>query len=340
MNNLLDGSAIQAPSVITQLRMNRRLNRLFIIPLSVLLGWVASLSQVQAQGQLSPLATGLGKEFTSETKTVNGTTLHYVRGGEGPAVILIHGFPQDWFEYRAIMPRLAKQFTVIAVDLRGVGGSTAAPGGYDAVNMAEDVHQLAEALKLKRIYIVGHDIGGMVAYAFVRRYPEATRGAMILDVPLPGIEGWDEIQGDPSIWHVRFMQVPGLPEKLVTGRSADYLDYFFNFAKFSQSEKKHYVKAYSSAAQLHAAFEMYRAFPANAQFNAAQRGPNDVPIYFGAGERSPFAKLVPKFAEGLRTNGCTHVETGLIPGAVHYVVEDKPEAVADLIAQYASLHVQ
>jgi len=74
------------------------------------------------------------------------------------------------------MPRLAKQFTVIAVDLRGVGGSTATPGGYDAANMAEDVHQLAAALKLGRVYIVGHDIGGMVVYAFVRRYPRATRG--------------------------------------------------------------------------------------------------------------------------------------------------------------------
>jgi len=320
--------------------MNRRLGHLFFLPLSILLGWVTSLSQVQAQGQLSPLATGLGKEFASETETVNGTTLHYVRGGKGPAVILIHGFPQDWFEYHAIMPRLAKQFTVIAIDLRGVGGSTATSGGYDAANMAEDMHQLAAALKLKHVYIVGHDIGGMVAYAFVRRYPEATRGAMILDVPLPGIEGWDAIQGDPSIWHVRFMQVPELPEKLVTGRSADYLDYFFQFAKFSQSEKEHYVKAYFSAAQLHAAFEMYRAFPANAQFNAAQREPNDVPIFFGAGEKSPFAKLVPKFADGLRANGCTHVETGLIHGAVHYVVEDQPEAVADLIAQYASMHLQ
>lgn len=171
---------------------------------------------------MSPPTTGLGKEFVSEIEAVNGITLHYVRGGKGPAVILIHGFPQDWFEYHAIMPRLAKQFTVIAVDLRGVGGSTATPGGFDAANMAQDVHQLMAALKLDRVYIVGHDIGGMVAYAFVRRYPEATRGAMILDVPLSGIEGWDEIPGHPAMWHVRFMQVPGLAEKLVADRQADY----------------------------------------------------------------------------------------------------------------------
>jgi pimeloyl-ACP methyl ester carboxylesterase len=338
--SLARATAIQRPGVTAQLCPNPRLGRLIVFSLSVLLAWGASLSRAQVRGQMSPLARGLGKEFASESATVNGITFHYVRGGKGPGVILIHGFPQDWFEYHVIMPRLAKRFTVIAVDLRGVGGSTAMQGGYDAANMAEDVHQLAAALKLERAYIVGHDIGGMVAYAFVRRYPEATRGAMILDVPLPGIAGWDEIQGHPAMWHVRFMQVPGLAEKLVAGRQADYFGYFFQFGKFTPADVGHFVKAYATVAQLHAVFEMYRAFPANAQFNAAQRGPNDVPLLLAAGDGSPFAELVPKMAEGLRANGCAHVETGLIRGAIHYVVEDQPEAVADLIQRYASMRSQ
>src|ERR1700686_534213 len=139
--------------------MTWRFDRLAPVALFALAAWGIVLSHAQAQGRTSPLATGLGMEFASETATVNGTTLHYVRGGKGPAVILIHGFPQDWSEYHTIMPRLAKQFTVIAVDLRGVGGSTATSGGYDAANMAEDVHQLASVLKLERVYIVGHDLG-------------------------------------------------------------------------------------------------------------------------------------------------------------------------------------
>ncbi len=318
--------------------MNRRIGRLSFVVLSALAGCGIVRSRAQAQGQTSPLVTGLGKEFASEIATVNGITLHYVRGGKGPPVILIHGFPQDWFEYRAIMPRLAKRFTVIAVDLRGVGGSTATAGGYDAANMAEDVHQLMSTLKLERVFVVGHDLGGHVTYAFVRRYPQVTRGAMILDTPIPGIEGWNEIQSDPSVWHIHFMQVPGLPEKLVAGRQADYFGYFFKFGKFTPSEAAHYVQAYATPAQLHAAFEMYRAFPANAQFNATQRGPIDVPLFLAARDRSPFAKLVPKIAQGLRAKGCTHVETGLIPGTVHYVVEDQPEEVTDLIERYASLH--
>jgi pimeloyl-ACP methyl ester carboxylesterase len=267
---------------------------------------------------------------------VNGITLHYVRGGSGPAVILIHGFPQDWSEYRAIMPQLSKHFTVIAVDLRGVGGSSAPSGGYDAASMAEDVYQLTAALKLEHPYVVGHDIGGMVAFAYARRHPEATRGAMILDVPLPGIAGWDEIQGDPSVWHFHFMQVPGLAEKLVDGRQAEYFNYFFSFGKFSPSEVTHLVNSYATPAQLHAAFEMYRAFPADALWNLAQRGANPVPLFLGAGDKSPFAKLIPKMADDLRANGFTHVSTGLIEGGVHYLVQDQPNAVAQLIAKYAA----
>jgi pimeloyl-ACP methyl ester carboxylesterase len=280
----------------------------------------------------------LGKEFSSETAKVNGATIRYVRGGQGPAMILIHGFPQDWSEYHTIMPRLAKRFTVIAVDLRGIGESAAPPDGYDAANMAQDIHELATALKLEPAYIVGHDIGGMVAYAFVRRYPEATRGATILDVPLPGIDGWNESQNGPAVWHVGFMQVPGLAEKLVTGRTADYLDYFFNFSNFTQAEKEQSIKAYSSPAQLHAAFEIYRAFPANEKFNAAQKAPLDTPIFLAAGEKSPFVKLLPKLAEGLRANGCSQVETAIIPDSVHYVVGEQPDKVADLIERHASMN--
>ncbi len=284
-----------------------------------------------------PALAALGKEFVFHIGEVNETTLHYVRGGEGATVVLIHGFPQDWVEYHAIMPRLARRFTVVAVDLRGVGGSAATPCGYDAANMAQDICELISQLKLEPVYLVGHDIGGMVTYAFMRRFPKATRGAMILDAPIPGIEGWNDAMTGPAVWHVGFMQVPGLAEKLVADRTADYLDYFFRFGKFSPSEREHYVKeAYGKVSQLHAMFEIYRAFPANEKFNAAQRGRNDVPLFFGAGDHSPFAKLVPKFADGLRADGCTRVKTGLVRDSGHYVVGDQPDAVAELIEQNAS----
>lgn len=297
---------------------------------------LSQASEKHSEAAITAAVQSLDPGFRSETAEVNGTRIHYVRGGTGPAVILIHGFPQDWFEFHEIMPRLAKQFTVLAVDLRGVGGSAPTPGGYDAGSMAEDVYQLATALKLERVYVVGHDIGGMVAYAFARLHPGATRGAMILDVPLPGIDGWEEIQGHPAMWHVRFMQVPGLAEKLVAGRQADYFSYFFSFGKFSGDDTAHFASAYATPEQLRAVFQMYRAFPANARFNRAQRGRIGVPLLLADGEHSPFARLLPKEAADLRAKGCEDVKTELIPGAIHYVVEDQPDLVTALIERNAN----
>jgi pimeloyl-ACP methyl ester carboxylesterase len=296
---------------------------------------LAALYVLAALGALWGQANA-AESLESNTAKVNGTTLHYVRAGEGAPLILIHGFPQDWSEYQAIMPRLAQKYSVIAVDLRGIGGSTPTAGGYDAANMAEDVYQLLTMLKLQRVYVVGHDIGGLVAYALLRRHPEALRGVMILDVPIPGLDGWDEAVGDPSAWHVRFMQVPELPEKLVDGRQADYFHYFFAFGKFTAEEEARFVKAYRTPAQLHAVFEIYRAFPENGRFNQAQRDRNDVPVFYGAGERSPFSKLVPKITAALQAGGLTQVESGLIPGGVHYLVQDAPERVADLVERHAA----
>src|SRR5690242_7643711 len=101
-----------------------------------------------------------GADFVSETASVNGTTLHYMRGGKGPTVLLIHGFPQDWYEWRHVLPLLAGRFSVVAVDLRGVGGSAAPPEGYDAAGLATDVAALVDGLDVGPVHVVGHDIGG------------------------------------------------------------------------------------------------------------------------------------------------------------------------------------
>jgi pimeloyl-ACP methyl ester carboxylesterase len=136
--------------------------------------------------------------FASRTTTVNGIQLHYVRGGAGPAVVLVHGFPQSWYEYRAVMPRLAKRFTVIAIDLRGIGGSSAPEAGFDTATMAEDIHALRVALNLGPVYVVGHDIGAMVAYAYVQRFPNDASGVMLLDSPIPGSQGGMKFRVTPA----------------------------------------------------------------------------------------------------------------------------------------------
>src|SRR5688572_30872599 len=117
----------------------------------VIIGLLFSLlTKAQDKPSIDQLLTKLGKGFVSNTAKVNGTTLHYVRGGNGPAIILLHGFPYDWYAYHRVMPLLVKKFTVVAVDLRGVGGSSATHGGYESANMAEDIRQLTEQLKLEQ----------------------------------------------------------------------------------------------------------------------------------------------------------------------------------------------
>ncbi len=148
---------------------------------------------------IEDLLAGLGDDVESATEAVNGTRIHYVRCGAGPALVLIHGFPQDWFEWRRVMPRLAERFTVIAVDLRGVGGS-AAP------------------------VVVGHDIGGLVAYAFARLHPDMTSGVVLMEMLLPDgatadIDGLVSGMGTVRS-KVPSTPVPGRPHFRVHGRSA------------------------------------------------------------------------------------------------------------------------
>jgi pimeloyl-ACP methyl ester carboxylesterase len=299
-------------------------------------GW----SPAQAQSRRDPLLA-LGKGFVSRRAKVNGTTLHYVRGGSGPALVLIHGFPQDWSEFHRIMPRLAKKFTVVAVDLRGVGGSSPAPGGFDKANLAEDVYQLTRQLHLQRVYVAGHDIGGMVAYAFVRRHPGATRGAMILDVPLPGIGPWEQIKASPFAWYFTFHQTPDLPEELLAGRQAVYFrDGFFKHFSLNQNaisaaDVTHYARAYAAPGHLRAGLGFYRAFPADEKFNAAQQNAIDVPIVL-AGAENFMGRVNPAIVEALRKHGCANVTTVAIKNSGHYVAEEQPEIVAQLIERYAS----
>jgi pimeloyl-ACP methyl ester carboxylesterase len=294
-----------------------------------------------AQEECNPAVAELGAGFVASTADVNGTTLHYVRGGTGPALILLHGFPQDWYEFHQIMPRLAKRFTVIAADLRGIGGSKATPGGYDAANLAEDIRQLVQLLKLERVYLVGHDLGGIVAYAFARLYPEETRGVMILDVPLPGIEPWEDVEADPLLWHINFHQTPDLPEQLIAGRQAVYFRHFWSLGTvngdgISDDDAAHYASAYAAPEQLRAGFEMYRALPANEEFNAAQRSAIEVPLVLAGGDQG-FGPLLPDIAEALQTHGWTNVTVELIENSGHYVADEQPEAVAALIERHASM---
>ncbi|MES0087915.1 alpha/beta hydrolase [Mesorhizobium sp. M0026] len=309
--------------------LNRILHRAALMAVAVCAVLVVVAAHAAPAGRAGQVPPG----FTSAKAAVNGSSMHYLRGGHGPALILVHGFPEDWNEYQAVMPRLAQRFTVVAVDLPGIGRSEPARGGYEAANLAAQIHGLADALHLEKPYVVGHDLGGIVTYAYVRRFPDTLRGAMILDVPMPGIDGWDKAMS--GTWHIGFIQAPGgLAEKVVPGRQAAVLGWFLDFGKFTRQERKYYFRIYR-APQLHAAFEIYRAFPSDAEWNAAQTAPSTVPLVIAFGQKSPFVALLPTFLAGYRAKGMSHVERAEIPDASHYVLADNPDAVAELIEKRA-----
>jgi len=308
-----------------------------ILACLLLAAFSSALGRPPSEQPTDPAVAELGAGFISAMVRARGITIHYVRGGTGPAVILLHAFPEDWYEYHKVMPGLAKKFTVVAIDLPGIGGSTARPEGYAAADMADDIHQLQEQLHLEHAYVVGHDIGGMVAYAFVRRYPEATRGAMILETPLPGLAPWNKIVAKAFAWHIHFQQVPDLPEELVAGRQAFYFRYFLDPRYVSDADVARYAASYAAPEHLHAAFQVYREFAANEKFNAEHQSRFDVPLVLAVGGESAFLDDLPSMAEALRAHGCTHVTTRVIEGSSHYVADEQPAIVKEFIEKYASL---
>lgn len=293
------------------------------------------------QPDLGSVAPELGAGFVAETANVNGTTIHYVRGGRGPALVLLHGFPQDWFEWRRVMPQLSQRFTVVAVDLRGVGGSAPSVAGYAAVDLAGDVHLLIDGLNLGRAHVVGHDVGGWVAYAFARHFPDSTRTVTILETPIPGIEPWLDLDVDIPLWHGAFHMVPGLPEALVADRQAVYFRYFFDVGTkdngvISDADVEHYADAYGDPGRLRSAFEIYRAVPANMAYNAGQTDPIDIPLLLVGGEHV-FGPILPLLADNLRANyGWSNIEIHIVADGKHYLVEERPDDVAELIERHAA----
>jgi pimeloyl-ACP methyl ester carboxylesterase len=270
--------------------------------------------------------------FRSESAEVNGIRLHYVIGGQGDAVVLVHGWPQTWYEWHRLMPQLADRYTVIAPDLRGAGESDKpfTSTGYPKVLLAEDLHQLVRTLGFERVFLVGHDIGVMVAFAYAMQYPEEVRRLVLLDVPVPGAEPyWTQAEQDPRLWHVGFHNERGFAERMVQGREREYLTHFYEKYSFggrnpmTAEEVDEFVRAYSQPGALTGGFEWYRAFSQDEQDNAAllrQRGKLRMPVLALGGESSGGPTMVP-----MARTIAEDVRGGSIPGAGHWMVEEQPE---------------
>lgn len=270
------------------------------------------------------------------TARLNDVVLHYVTCGQGDAVVLLHGWPQTWYEWRKIIPALAERYTVIAPDMRGLGDSSRPATGYDKRTVAADIYQLVRQIGHERIFLVGHDWGGPVAYAYACAHPGDVRKLAILDVAIPGA-GLDQaltFRSPRSIWHVQFHFVRDLPEALVSGKERTYLTWFFrqayNPTVIAEQDIDEYVRCYSAPGGMRAGFEYYRAIFTDVEHNTENAKTKlKMPVLALGGERG-FGESTIKSMQQLAEN----VRGGVIERCGHWIPEERPDYLADELLKF------
>ncbi|TGX55137.1 alpha/beta hydrolase [Sphingomonas gei] len=273
--------------------------------------------------------------FETREITANGTVLHVRIGGKGPAVLLLHGYGETGDMWAPLAAALMRDHQVIVPDLRGMGLSAVAPGGYDKKTQAADMVALLDALKVTQADVVAHDIGNMVAYAFAVQNQKRVTRLVLIDAPVPGIGPWEEILKNPLLWHFRF----GGPdmERLVAGRERIYLDRFWNEfsadpAHFDEASRAHYAAIYARPGHMHAGFAQFAAFDQDAIDNRgflAAQGKLGMPVLALGGEKS-FAGTMATVMRAAATN----VTQGIVPASGHWIMEENPDATVKLVTDF------
>ncbi len=258
--------------------------------------------------------------------------LHYVTAGQGELVVLLHGFPESWFAWRRAIPALAERYTVVAPDLRGVGDSTKPQGGYDKRTVAGDIHELMRALGHERIRLVGHDIGGWVAYPYAAMYPDEVEQLVILQALAPGYGLERNMQ---EAWHFRLHMELGLPEALISGRERIYLNHFLSNGVYDRSAISpealdEYVRCFSTPGAVRAFCNYYRALPQDVKDNAELATKK---------LRMPVLALGGEFADGDNILASVQqvaedVRGGTVERAGHFIPEERPDRLVELMLDF------
>jgi pimeloyl-ACP methyl ester carboxylesterase len=302
---------------------------------SILVGAFVLLTALPSLAQI-PHAAEFNQTFTHHTATINNVRLHYVMGGRGEPIVLLHGFAETWYMWRHVMPELAEHYTVIVPDLRGAGDSDKPAAGYDKRTLAEDTYQLVRQLGHQRIFLVGHDIGLMVSYAYAAAHPADVRRLALLDAPIPGTKVFEEIERSPRVWHFAFHNVQNLPEALVAGRERTYLTEGFyralsyNPAAFTEADVDEYVRCYSAPGAMRAGFEYFRAFAEDAKQNKEYfKRKLAMPVLALGGAQSLGPQMV-----NMVNEVATNVRGGVIERCGHWIADERPEYLTEQLLAF------
>jgi pimeloyl-ACP methyl ester carboxylesterase len=275
------------------------------------------------------LPDGFTDTFASRYVDTGQVRLHAVTGGDGPPLLLVHGWPQLWYQFRMIMPGLARDFSVVAVDQRGIGLSDKPEGGYDTATLASDLVALMDELGHQRFALYGTDVGMPIAYALAADYRDRVDRLAVSEAPLPGISPSPPLflppQLNAMLWHLAFNQLPTINEQLVTGRE----DIFFG-AEFDASAGTHklpgdavryYIDILKDPDHLRGSFEFYRAIPTTtAQNQKREERRLTLPVLAIGGAESS--------GEGVGNTmrlAADDVQTVILADCGHWVAEQAPE---------------
>jgi len=288
---------------------------------------LAASPLIAVAGTIPP---GFAKRFAE----VNGVRLHYLIGGKGSPVVLLHGYAQTGHMWRPLMQPLAKSHTVIVPDLRGAGGSAKPESGYDKKNMAVDIHELTASLGFERVSIVGHDIGLMVAYAYAAQFPQATERMILMDAFLPGIGNWKDVWLMRDLWHFHFYGK--VPLALVKGRERTYFEHFWNdFAadpkhSVSEADRRIYARAYAQPGGMRAGFEYFRNFEKDAKdFEQLSKTKLSMPLLVLTGEKASGTFLIDQ-----ARLVASDVKGVVVPGSGHWLIDEAPKTVIPAIVDF------
>ncbi len=205
-----------------------------------------------------------------ETIDTNSIKLHYVTQGEGALILFLHGFPEFWYSWRHQIPELAKNYKVVAVDLRGYNDSDKpqAKSAYVMSEFVEDIKGVIERLGYDRCILVGHDWGGAIAWSFAYAYPELVNRLIVMNLPHPAkfAAGLKTPQQMLKSWYIAFFQLPFLPEFLIQRNNYKFIERAFrgmaiDKSAFTDTDIEQYKTAFAKRGALTASINYYRNLP-------------------------------------------------------------------------------
>ena len=295
---------------------------------------------MQAQAAPATMDDEFNRVFSHHTAEVNGVNIHYVMGGQGEPVLLVHGHPETWYAWRKIMPTLAQHYTLIVPDMRGYGDSSKPETGYEKHIVAEDLHQLLQSLDVNRYYAAAYDMGVPVAYALAAAHSEQVIRFVSMESGGPpgfGLEqAFDITHGGQ--WHFGFFMAPEFPEMLTAGREREFLTAFAFRGKWicqqdaiTDADITEYVRCNGTPSGMRAAFAYYRAFPADAQHNRETfKGKLKMPVLALGADHGLGADLQISGMQAIAEN----VRGDVISDCGHFIPEEQPEVLTQHILDF------